>query len=157
QQILDRLLALVDVGLRFGARLQQPCLRQREELLVVALERFGAERAERIAQPGFGVLPCAAAFGVGDAIAFEGVLKAGLSGARSQPTNERANDESDREDQQQVNDQWSPVSHACRVPGVGCWVLGAGCWVLDHVSTPTARRQTAATPRGAGAPRRGPP
>src|SRR5262249_52645674 len=96
EQVFDRFLARVDVGLRFGARLLEARLREREELLVVALERLGAERAEGVAQLGFGVLVRLQAFGVNRAIPFDFVLEAHLAGTSGQPADEDAYRKTDR-------------------------------------------------------------
>ena len=50
EQILDRLLARVDVGGRFGARFAQPRFGEIEKCPVVGLERLGAESLEGVAE-----------------------------------------------------------------------------------------------------------
>ena len=55
QQILDRLLARVDVAGGLRARFAQTRFGQREERFVVGLERVGAERLERVAQLRLGL------------------------------------------------------------------------------------------------------
>ena len=96
EQLFDRLLARVDVGGRFGPRLLQPRLGEMQERLVVGLERLGAERLERFAQPAFGVLIGLQPLGMNGAISFELGLETGLRGTRGQPADHGANDETDR-------------------------------------------------------------
>ena len=79
-EILDGLLSRIDVGRRLGARLFELGLRERQELLVVVLEGFGAERGESVAELRLGVLVGAKALGVDGAIALELAPQARLLG-----------------------------------------------------------------------------
>ena len=56
EQIFDRLLALVDIRGRLGARFAQARFSEREERFVVGSERVGAEGLKGFAQPRFAVL-----------------------------------------------------------------------------------------------------
>ena len=71
QQVLDRLLARVDVGGGLIPRVAQPRLGEVEKGLVVGLQRLGAERLERFAEPRFGILIGLEPLGVDGAILFE--------------------------------------------------------------------------------------
>ena len=55
EQIVDRLLARVDIGRGLGARLFEPRLGEMEERFVVLVEGLGAQRGKGIAEPGFSV------------------------------------------------------------------------------------------------------
>ncbi len=100
EQLFDGLLARVDVGGGFGARLLQPRFGEMQERLVVGLERLGAERLKRFAQPAFGVLVRLQPLGMNGAISFELGLETGLRGTRGQPADNDANDDTNAADDQ---------------------------------------------------------
>src|SRR5262249_29576211 len=108
EEILDRFPPCVDVGRSLGARLLHLRRGQRQELLVVVLERFGAERAERVAQLVFGGLVRFQSFGVRGAVFVELSLKARLRGTAGEPANECANGEAGDQDQDdgQIQRHW---------------------------------------------------
>ena len=71
-----------------------------EKRLVVGLERLGAERLERFAQPASASLIGLQPLGMDGAISFELGLETGLRGTRGQPADHDANDETDAADDQ---------------------------------------------------------
>ena len=97
EQILDRLLARVDVAGRLGARLAQPRFGEMEKRFVVGLERLGAQRRKRVAEPRFGVCVGLQPFGVDGAIALQLRPHAGEDGTANEPCCNRSNDETNCE------------------------------------------------------------
>ena len=93
QQVLDGLLARIDVAGGLRARVAQARFGQGEERLVVGFEGVGAQRLKRVAQLRLGLAVRLQPLGVDGAILVERVLKAGVRGARRQPAHQAADGE----------------------------------------------------------------
>ena len=96
EQVLDGLLAIVDVGRGRRAGIAQTRFGQIEKRLVVALERRVAQRTEGVAQQGLRVLIGLQAFGVDRALPFDVGGEPRLRRTRGQPADKRANEEDDK-------------------------------------------------------------
>ena len=96
EQLLDRLLARVEIGRGFRARLAQPRFGQIEKRPVVGFQRFGGERLERLAQLRVGLFVELGTLGADGALAFELVAKTrqALGGRQAIPPMRRWRDQS---------------------------------------------------------------